>query len=221
MTTLSSRKRKCVVCGTENNFKTLFSSSSSSGSRDLDLRPPEMYRSTMPYWVQECKYCGYVATDISSDCGKVTIDWLKTQEYLCCDDINFTDALAARFYKDYKIKLLNDNTEKACSAIINATWACDDAGDQANAICCRKIAINLLEKMIKGNHECAETMRLMKADLLRRAELFEELEAEYSGCVFGEEVMDKVLAFELEKAAQKDIKCYTIDEAVNWADRKK
>lgn len=63
MTTLASTSKKCLVCGTVSQFSAL-QSTNSFGYSDLDFRPAEMKRSTMPYWIQECPCCGYVSSDI-------------------------------------------------------------------------------------------------------------------------------------------------------------
>ncbi|MBR4908658.1 MAG: hypothetical protein IKZ43_06585 [Acidaminococcaceae bacterium] len=46
MTTMFRQKYKCAVCGAEQEFYGI-ASTNSFGSPDLDLRPPEMQRSTM------------------------------------------------------------------------------------------------------------------------------------------------------------------------------
>ena len=55
---------------------------------------------------------------------------------------------------------------------------------------------------------------LIKADLLRRSGQFETLLAEYASRHFENEIMNKVLAFQLAKAAEKDTACYTVQYAV-------
>ena len=63
MTTMFRQKYKCAVCGTEKEFYGI-ASTNSFGSPDLDLRPPEMQRSTMGQWIQQCPKCGYVSGSI-------------------------------------------------------------------------------------------------------------------------------------------------------------
>ena len=50
MTTLDERTSTCAICGGRSK-QTVVASTNARGSPDLDLRPPEMQRSTMPYWV--------------------------------------------------------------------------------------------------------------------------------------------------------------------------
>ena len=61
-----------------------------------------------------------------------------------------------------------------------------------------------------------EKLKLMKADLLRRSGQFETLLSEFSSHSFQDETMNKVLAFQLAKAAEKDTACYTVDDAMEW-----
>ena len=56
----------------------------------------------------------------------------------------------------------------------------------------------------------------MKTDLLRRSGQFETLLTEYASQSFKNDIMNKVLAFQLAKAAEKDDACYTIQDAVDW-----
>ena len=60
MTTLDEAKKKCAVCGKISaHFEV--TSTNTFGAPDLDTRPPEMMRSTMDMWVQECPSCGYLS----------------------------------------------------------------------------------------------------------------------------------------------------------------
>ena len=213
MTRIFQKVKKCAVCGSKHEYSVI-ASTNSFGSPDLDLRPPEMQRSTMYLWVEECPDCGYVASDITNKPGRVTKEWLESQAYVTCDGIRFRSGLASKFYKQYKTSLLNSETEQACCAIHHAAWACDDRKDVKKAVICRDLAIPLIEKLIEKKHKNAENLLLMKADLLRRAGHFERVAAEYSDIVFENDIMDKVRLFQLEKAAEKDTECYTVQDAL-------
>lgn len=63
MTDYDERKLKCYCCGKLSKHWELMSSNS-FGSRDLDQGPSGMFRSTVASWLQECPYCGYVASSI-------------------------------------------------------------------------------------------------------------------------------------------------------------
>ena len=213
MTTMFKQVKKCAVCGSKHEY-SMIASTNSFGSPDLDLRPPEMQRGTMYLWVEECPDCGYVASDITDKPNRVTKEWLTSEEYITCDGIRFRSGLAARFYKQYKICLLNKKTEDAFCAIHHAAWACDDMKDNKNAVRCRDLAIPLIEKLLSGKSRNKENLKLMRADLLRRAGHFDKVIADYSSFVFENEIMDKVREFQVKKAEQKDALCYTVEEAV-------
>lgn len=160
-----------------------------------------------------------------NDPGKVTKKWLKSKAYTHSDGIDFRSGLADQFYKFYKISLLNENTERAFFALLHAAWACDDCEDTANAVRCRSMAVPLLnqvtEELTSGQGDPEEddsdkkdNLLLIKADLLRRSGQFETLLSEYASRHFENEIMNKVLAFQLAKASEKDTACYTVQYAV-------
>ena len=230
MTTMFRQKYKCAVCGAEQEFYGI-ASTNSFGSPDLDLRPPEMQRSTMEQWIQQCPKCGYVSGSIDDDAGKVTKKWLKSKEYTQNDGIEFQSWLADQFYKFYKISHLNEKCEEAFYSLLHTAWACDDCEDTKNAAHCRSLAVPLLNKLIDeiiaGKYESEddcdedadlkkENLLLMKTDLLRRSGQFEMLLSEYASRSFKNDIMNKVLAFQLAKAAEKDDACYTVEDAVKW-----
>ncbi len=224
MTTMYEQSRKCAVCGEAKTYYEI-GSTNSFGSPDLDLRPPQMQRGTMGEWIQQCPACGYVSGRIDNDPGKVTKKWLKSKAYTHSDGIDFRSGLADQFYKFYKISLLNENTERAFFALLHAAWACDDCEDTANAVRCRSMAVPLLnqvtEELTSGQGDPEEddsdkkdNLLLIKADLLRRSGQFETLLSEYASRHFENEIMNKVLAFQLAKASEKDTACYTVQYAV-------
>lgn len=210
MSTISCLKIKCSVCGMESEQRVL-TSTNAFGSPNLDLRPPEMKRSTMPLWIQECPHCGYVSENIEDD---TTIDkeFLKSTEYSSCSNNDFKSKLAKMFYRYYMINLLDDNCEDAFYAMLHASWACDDVDDKDNAIHCRKLAIIEIEKLIRNTNN--ETMKVQKADLLRRAGLFNIVINEYGDSNFEDDTLKKIISFQIEKANQEDVNCYTVADAI-------
>ena len=213
MTMLFKQKYKCAICGTITEFKFVVSTNS-FGTPDLDLRPAGMARFILDYQIQECPNCGYVSTTIT-DTGSVTTDWLKTEEYISCDGISFKAVLARKFYKYYKICLYEKRYNEAFWALLHTAWACDDENDVFNAAYCRKLAIPFISKLIdQTSEEKAEELQIIKIDILRRAGMFDTLLSEYSTCIFKNERMKKILAFQLARAREKDMFCYTVENAV-------
>ena len=64
MTMIYDKTKECVICGAQGEFGWILSTNK-FGLPDLDLRPPEMYRSTINLWIQRCHGCGFCAPDIS------------------------------------------------------------------------------------------------------------------------------------------------------------
>ena len=210
MSRINLNIRKCFVCGHKSEQRVL-TSTNAFGSPDLDLRPPEMKRSTMPMWIQECPYCGYISESLDDDTD-IKSTFLKTDEYLSCSNIAFKSELAKKFYKYYMINLFDKNEEDAFYAVLHAAWACDDVTDYENAIYCRKLAINEIDKIIKNNYN--ETLKVQKADLLRRACLFETVIDEYKNLAFEDETLKKIILFQIDKSKEKDNNCYTVADVI-------
>ena len=149
---------RCAVCGSEHTYHVL-GSTNQFGPSDLDLRPPEMMRSTMHLWVQQCPDCGYVARDVSEP-AVISRDYLLSEDYLTCECNDFLSPLAERFYRRYLIALREGNRKIAFSAILQAAWACDDAGDEENAVFCRRLALDLADLLIEAGAENQDTLRV-------------------------------------------------------------
>lgn len=210
MTTIDDVNVKCSVC--DNTVEqTMIMSTSQFGYKDLDTRPSEMYRSTIGMWINECPRCGYVASSVDEE---LTIDenYLNTEEYKTCDHIDFKSLIAPMFYKQYLIEKKKSEDIEAFYAMLHCAWACDDVGDSSNSKLTRKIAVELVDKIINIPDIKTNGLILMKADLLRRSGEFEELIKQYEDLTLDDEYLNKILRFQVEKARQKDDACYTLKE---------
>ena len=208
--TLYPEEITCAVCGAKNTFQ-LLGSFSTFGAPDLDLRPAEMQRRTMPYWVQKCPSCGYVASQISKP-APVTKEWLKTEKYTTCNGINFSSDLAKEFYQQYLISIQSKDTKTAFFALLHAAWACDDRRDEENAKDCRGKAAILAKVLLSEKSDNAENLSLIRADLLRRTGQFSLLIDEYSNTRYSEDLMNDIIAFQLEKAKAQDTGLYRVKD---------
>lgn len=177
MSTCIDIELKCGVCRKISKHEVL-TSTNEFGSRDLDLRPAEMRRSTMYTWVQVCQHCGYASYDLTKKI-KINKEWFKSEEYLSCDNLAFKSYLAKAFYRHYLICVKTNNPQDGHFAALHAAWACDDAGDVENARVCRMKSLEELEKVMAIHGESDEGL-LVKADLLRRTEQFDLLIKEFS-----------------------------------------
>jgi len=199
---------KCAVCGAETR-QIVLASTNTFGPPDLDLRPAPMQRSTMDTWVQECPNCGYVSTDLKAP-AQVDRDFLETWEYIMCAGISFSADLAVRFYRYYLLNREKSDARRAFHGALYAAWVCDDCGDAEQAVRCRQLALAEIGKLLEHEGADRETLLVQKADLLRRAGLFEQLLTEYADVAFQQKNLNQIIAFQLEKAAQKDAACYTL-----------
>lgn len=221
-TTMSRKKFKCSVCDTESTH-TVINSTNAFGVADLDLRPPEMQRSTMPFWVQECPECGYVSSSVAdkSELDSETLkSLLKSEDYLSCNGINFSSDLAKRFYRHSMLQLHEGNVRAAMFALLHAAWSCDDENDKDNARLCREKAIPLAARIVGAELYDSENVNMIRADMMRRAGQFEELIREYESVKMkgdarnNPEILNKVLRFQIERAKEHDDRRYTVSEAL-------
>lgn len=209
MTQIIPITHECSVCGKKVESYGLMSTNT-WGSPDLDTRPPEMMRSTMNTWVQECPNCGYAAKSVKNEL-EIPRQYLESEEYRTCRGIEFKDELSRKFFKKHLISMKNEDKLTALYDIMHCAWACDDHQDEANAVTSRKIAIELVDELIE-NIEDKETLLLMKADFLRRNKEFEQLIEEYENITFSEDLLNRIIHFQIEKARKNDDACYTVED---------
>ncbi len=210
MTMLTRAENHCAVCGAWNTYVDVLSTNT-FGSPDLDLRPAEMARGTMPSWIQACPKCGYVSKRVS-DKTYIKKEWLQSEKYLTCDGIPFVSDLAKQFYRYYLLNSSKAELQNAFFAILHAAWACDDAKDDESAKHCREIAIVLGRLLIEENCDGVDNVKLICADLMRRAGRFDELISTYASVRFEEDLQNQILKFQIEKAKVKDVSCYRIGD---------
>jgi len=144
MTTIMDATVEGAVCGTVSSHMVVWSTNT-FGWADLDMRPPEMQRSTIPYWVQQCPSCGYCAADISESppgvAGVVATEGYRSQ----LEDASYP-ALAKSFLCSALIAEHEGDFSAAGWSALHAAWACDDAGDDAAASNCRSQAIDFFRR---------------------------------------------------------------------------
>ena len=208
MSTMRKIQVRCTVCGEESE-QTVLCSTNRFGAPDLDLRPPEMMRSTMRWWVQECPRCGYVAESLNGRTS-VSKNRLKEDAYITCNGIDFRSELARRFYRHYLLCLSKRDKKAAYQAAIRAAWACDDARDLPNAAHCRRLALSLLDQLLEMPR-AQEDLCIVKADLLRRVGEFDLLIETFTGQQFSNDLLNRIIAFEIARAKERDSGRYTVD----------
>lgn len=213
MSMIFHKTKKCAVCGKDSKYPVL-ASTNAFGACDLDLRPPDMKRSTMSTWVEECYYCGYVSHDITKlpdgapDKNEVD-DFICRMDYIFAEKRGFESELAVKLYKHYMLNKGFGNNRKAFNSLLWTAWACDDANDKDNAVYCRELATEYLDILISEDPD-DKNLIVQKADILRRSGHFDAVIKEYEGKALGNELLDKIIAFQIEKAKLGDDACYTV-----------
>ena len=192
----------CPIC--KNDFEIyMLASTNQMGAPDLDLRPPEMARSTMNTWTHECPHCTYVSSDFEKT-PEIKMDFLETDIYRNCDNLNFKSHQSEIFYRQY---LLSLDIKERFYALLHCAWACDDAQDEKNAFLMRNMCLDYVDLLEKN-----DDLIIMKADIMRRSNHFDDLIIEYSTKSFENDIHNKICDFQLEKALKKDNGCYTVED---------
>ena len=208
MTSFYDETVKCSVCGQDSEQYGLMSTNA-FGSPDLDTRPPEMKRSTMDFWLQECPHCGYVASSLEKAIN-CEIGYLSSSEYKDFPASSPVSELAQRFVKKARIAAKGEDYLEAFWGYLHAAWASDDEEDETWQIELRKSAIQMMEKF--NDEEMADNYRLIRVDLLRKTRQFERLLQEYENMRFEDELFNQILRFQILKAKDKDTATYTVIE---------
>ncbi|WP_407421888.1 hypothetical protein [Methanobrevibacter sp.] len=204
MTTISQIEVECPICKT--NFEiSLLMSTNTWGSPDLDLRPPEMQRSTMNTWAYECPGCGYVASDFE-DKPAVTGEFIESEFYQGCDGFEFKNPLSRIFYRQH---LIEAHDLEKFHALLHAAWACDDSEDSENARLLREKCLDIIK-----NIDIDETLEIQKADILRRSRHFAQVIEEYERKTYSEDILNLIKDFQIEKSRLEDDGCYTVEDVL-------
>lgn len=174
MTRIFPVEKACFVCGQKSSY-TVIGSTNQLRPPDLDTRPGEMMRSTLPYWVQECPDCGYCAPDISAG-PLIAADVIESEPYLAQKRDKRYPELANSFLCWALIQEQDEDYSGAGWAAVHAAWACDDEPMAEAAVHCRRKALVLFQQ--------AETFargpgaeEAIIADLLRRSHQFDQVAA--------------------------------------------
>ena len=137
MTNLAGSSKKCAACGAQIDYTTVLSTNT-LGSPDLDLRPAEMQRSTMEFWVVECPECRFV--QYPSDATPVDMDFIRSGEYRSL--IHALIPETANRFQRLAVSLLQSGQKKseAAEAYTRAAWDCEDQGYEKEAVLFRERA---------------------------------------------------------------------------------
>ena len=220
MTTELDEARTCFVCGQTHEY-TVLGSTNEFGPPDLDMRPPEMARSTIDCWIQRCPSCGYCAPDIR-DGPELAAEVVKMETYSAQNSDDTYPDLANKFLCSALVYEAAGDPVAAGFSAVRAAWACDDAQAESAAIKARQQALAYFERARAEKIVFADQLGLEEAiiaDLLRRSGRFDEVEAicEEGLAKSPEEVVAQVLRYQESLARAEDTGCYTIADATETA----
>ena len=218
MTTHYKEIKQCSVCGAENEY-TGIGSTSTFGPQDLDTRPPERQRSTIIAWVQRCQDCGYCAADVSETCCPEAREIVNSREY----KERLNDPTYPELANSFLCKAIIDRKSRALVAatlaLMRAAWSCDDSGHLDQARKCRQKAAEMLVIAEDDGKQLSKqkgTDTAILVDLLRRSGQIEQarnaIAARRGGIT--EEVIARILDFQATLLDKNDVSCHTIAEVI-------
>ncbi len=188
----------CALCGTPATSR--FQMPRAEGAPDLDLRPGEPARSTLPHWIRVCGGCGAAAPDLTALPGDAATIVASTV-YTACPGA----AETRPFRRWALLSPLN-----APSALLHAAWAADDAGLTGEAAALRREAAALWAGVTDPERAC------LRLDALRRAGDFHDA-ARWLDTISpwaNDEGTAAILAFQRARIAARDSGRYLLSAAL-------
>lgn len=216
MTTLRRIETTCGNCK-QRAEQTILTSTNSFGAPDLDFRPPQMKRSTMDIWLQECPNCKLVCRAIDDPPPRAS-EVLADPKYLAIVNDGSESDLVRKFRAwAYLADALNLMTD-AAFAHLHIAWLADDQKTPALAKAARSIAVTKLGalrdrgELYPSQPGAAEALL---ADLWRRTGEFNNAIHEASRCasVAKDSHLAKICALQTALAMRADAGAHTIDQA--------
>lgn len=210
MTTVYEQDVKCAHCGVTSSHMVI-GSTNAMGYPDLDLRPPEMQRSTMRVWAQQCPGCGLVAADLAQEQGDIG-DLLLSERYCSVRTNGSLPQLTSRFWCAAMVDDDRGDHRAGFHSMLCAAWAADDAHLEELAQQCRRLAI---ESFNRDPDEVWDS-RFQLLDVLRRASLWSEAEALVNDLQqpTPSPQLSKVVEFQSKLVAERDHRSYTFGDAL-------
>ena len=182
----------CALCGT--TAPPPFRAPQPEGAPDLDGRPGEPTRSTLPRWLQTCRRCGACAPDLSS-LPPAAARAVGSDLY---------QALASPFLR---WAALAAGTRDEAAALLQAAWAVEDTGGEASDL--RRRAASVWP----ASNDVESALRL--ADVQRRASMHAEAAATLAALPPDlDEAPARIAAFERARIAAGDAGRHLLSSAL-------
>jgi hypothetical protein len=174
MTAMQQEPVTCGLCG-QTSEQWVLTSTNAFGSPDLDLRPPEMQRSSMAFWLQECPECGYCTPDLSEECPENLRDLIASVGYRSqAFDPQYPE-LANRFLRSAMLIEAQGDLLTASHQVLCAAWDCDDHPSPASARAARSQAADLMKKGLEAANlgpAQRDSAEMVLVDVFRRCGRF-------------------------------------------------
>ena len=212
MPTFDNIEKKCAVCGHIQKCDVLISTSS-FGPMDLDTRPAAPKRHTVIYEMEICEKCHYAHEDIEHFLEGLDKNLVFSSSYEAMATDKSIDENARKFIlAGYLYKKCNDLLSSGL-AYLQASWVFDDLNQPEYAKRTRKKS---LENLFNYAEETGDmNIAVLTVDLQRRIGDFEgAIETAEQLIGFGaEDLLLKVLKYEINLCKINDDKCHNISEA--------
>lgn len=219
MTTFSQVSFTCACCGSPSEGVVL-SSTNAFGSMDLDMRPPPMQRDTLAQQIHQCSECGYCSPDLE-DAEGIDPAVVHGRDYQSISTNLGYPPLARRFLAYAHLAAVAGDHRSTAWAMLRAAWVCDDTGAEYvdQSVTCR----NRVSEALHGLHAQRETFTndqqtdgILRLDVLRRAGRFDEAIAEASRLQATQlpDILDKIAAFQILQARNRNVDCYTVSDVL-------
>ena len=213
MSIFNQEELRCAVCGHVSSYY-MCGSMSCFGDKHLDTRPG--WHNPRSECFLQCDDCKYVAPNLEEE-TPITLDWVKRKEYAQLEGYTFESNASQRMFRRYLIDEYLQDAESCFWDLLSVAWGCDSFWEKENARMCRKMALSIVEE----NHlfeDGKPENQILLADLYRRSGDFHQVEERFANLDLGEEELNKLLQFEVEKAREQDTKRYTVKNALGESD---
>lgn len=212
MSTFSKLKEKCFLCNKVSE-QTEINSTNSFGSSDLDLRPPEMQRSTMSFWIKECPTCGYVNFSLTKESPLKKTKVLEIYSTLS-EQLNNMNIFSKEAYKFLKAAKFFEATNNDMAAFDNyryAAWVYDDEQNFEGGFYIRNLIIEKINVFLEKKFNSISF--IIKLDYLRRNKMFDDVINQSYDQKALNKIEIEVVKFIKKLATKKDSNVYTVEDA--------
>lgn len=211
MSTFSKLVKKCAICGKEHEF-IVVNSTTTMGAMDLDTRPPQMKRSTLPHEIQYCDKCHYANDDIENIIEGFNKDSLSSQNYLAVVNDDKIDRTAKAFLLAGHLHAIYGKYREAGIYFLNAAWIFDDLKEEDYAKRARLKSHKYLSVFIEETEDI--NLAVLTVDLQRRVgDFIGAIETANQLLEYGvDDFLAKILNFEIELSNKNDSSCHSVGE---------